>query len=94
MKFQYGMSILALFITSCLHAQEPVFEEIEVHVVETKKKEETFPKLKLGGVFQARYLANFKENVDINGLQHSDGKAVTNSFEIKRMRVSLAARIS
>ena len=75
-------------------AQEPVFEEIEVHVVETKKKEETFPKLKLGGVFQARYLANFKENVDINGLQHSDGKAVTNSFEIKRMRVSLAARIS
>lgn len=94
MQFRTKISILTLLITSGLHAQEPVFEEIEVNVVQEKKKEEHFPKLKLGGVFQARYLANFKENVDINGLQHSDGKAVSNSFEIKRMRVSLAARIS
>lgn len=94
MKFRTQIGIVTLFITSLLHAQEPVFEEIEVNVIETKKKDEHFPKLKLGGVFQARYLANFKENVDINGLQHADGKAVTNSFEIKRMRVSLAARLS
>lgn len=96
MKFRSQIGTIALLITSCLHAQEPVFEEIEVNVIQEKekKKEENFPKLKLGGVFQARYLANFKDNVDINGLQHSDGKAVTNSFEIKRMRVSLAARIS
>lgn len=94
MKFRSQIGTIALLITSCLHAQEPVFEEIEVNVIQVKKKEEHFPKLKLGGVFQSRYLVNFKDNVDINGLQHADGKAVTNSFEIKRMRVSLAARLS
>lgn len=94
MKFRSQIGTMALLITSCLHAQEPVFEEIEVNVIQEKKKEEHFPKLKLGGVFQARYLVNFKDNVDINGLQHADGNAVTNSFEIKRMRVSLAARLS
>ena len=94
MKFRSQFGIIALLITSCLHAQEPVFEEIEVNVVEPKKKDETFPKLKLGGVFQARYLVNLKDNVDVNGLNYTNGKGVNNSFEIKRMRVSLAARIS
>lgn len=88
MKFRSQFGIIALLITSCLHAQEPVFEEIEVNVVEPKKKEETFPKLKLGGVFQARYLVNLKDNVDVNGLNYTNGKGVNNSFEIKRMRVS------
>ncbi len=67
-----------------------VFEE-EVSV---EKPEETYPKFKVGGVFQARYLDNFKHNVDINGLQHSDGGGVSNSFDIKRMRVSLNAKIT
>lgn len=52
------------------------------------------PKFKIGGVFQARFLNNFKSGVDVNGLQHSDGTGVDNTFEIRRMRVSLAAKIS
>ncbi|WP_177765380.1 porin [Flavobacterium sp. I3-2] len=94
MKQQLIISIFSLFVVQNIQAQEPVYEKIEVHVVETKKEEVKYPKLKLGGVFQARYLANFKKDVDINGLQHSDGKSVDNSFEIKRMRISLAAQIS
>mgnify|MGYP003475427212 CR=1 FL=1 len=68
MKIRTLIGLTTLMTTNFLHAQEPVFEEIEVNVVQEKKKEEHFPKLKLGGVFQARYLVNFKDKVDINGL--------------------------
>jgi len=94
MKSKIIISLFSLFLANNLYAQEPVIEEKKVNAVEIKKEEVKYPKLKLGGVFQARYLANFKKDVDINGLHHSDGKAITNSFEIKRMRVSLAAQIS
>ena len=55
---------------------------------------EAYPTFKLGGVFQARYLNNFKNNVDVNGLQHIDGSGTNNTFDIKRMRISLNVKVS
>jgi len=64
-------------------------------VIEDKPLSEIkYPQFKLGGVFQARFLNNFKRDVDINGLDHSDGKSVNNTFEVKRMRISLNAKLS
>ncbi len=67
-----------------------IYEEIIV-LNETQQK---FPQFKVGGVLQARYLDNTKKNVDINGLQHSNGEGTSNSFDIKRMRISMNARLS
>lgn len=55
---------------------------------------QTYPQFKVGGVFQARYLDNFKRGVDINGLHYGDGQGTNNSFEIKRMRVSMNAKVT
>lgn len=55
---------------------------------------EVYPKFKVGGILQAAYLYSSKNNVDIGGLQHSDGEFVNNSFDIKRMRVSMNAQLS
>lgn len=57
-----------------------------------------YPQFKVGGVFQTRYLDNFKKGVDIDGLHHSSTPEKTNysnsSFDIKRMRVSMNAKIT
>ncbi|MDM1046175.1 porin [Myroides sp. 1354] len=53
-----------------------------------------YPQFKVGGVFQTRYLDNFKRGVDINGLHYGDGQGTNNSFEIKRMRVSMNAKVT
>lgn len=97
MKLKLLGGILVVFTQGNLQAQDTirVVEIIKVvEKVQEEKPKPEYPKLKLGGVFQGRYLANFKKDVDINGLQHSDGKSVDNSFDIKRMRVSLNAKIS
>lgn len=85
----------ALLLSGTAKAQESTSQSIVTNVQEQDvKKPVSYPKLKLGGLFQARYLASFKKDVDINGLQHTDGKSINNSFDIKRMRVSLNAKIS
>jgi len=94
MKLGFYFSLFSLLVVSNLVAQTTEVDSSVITEVVEVKKAEAYPKFKLGGVFQARYLANFKENVDINGLNHSDGSGVSNSFEIKRMRVALNAQIS
>ncbi|MTG98753.1 MULTISPECIES: porin [Myroides] len=91
-----GIALGILCCSVSLFAQEKivtdtiqVFEEkIILNPVET-----TYPKFKVGGVFQGRYLNNFKNGVDIDGLHHSDGEGTSNSFDLKRMRVSLNATV-
>ncbi len=57
--------------------------------VETK-----FPQFKFQGLFQARYLNDFTDGVDATtGLHHSDGNAVENTFDIKRMRLGVTAKL-
>lgn len=53
-----------------------------------------YPKFKVGGLFQTRFLFSKMNGVDVEGLQHSQGKFVDNSFEIKRMRVSMNANLT
>ncbi|OXG04453.1 phosphate-selective porin O/P [Flavobacterium araucananum] len=54
-----------------------------------------YPQFKVQGLFQARYLSGFKEGIDATtGLQHTDGNAVENTFDIKRMRLGLTTKLS
>lgn len=53
-----------------------------------------YPQVQFKGLFQARYLVGLTENVDLNGLHHSDGDVTQNSFDIKRMRAQVRAKIS
>lgn len=64
------------------------------HQVVTYDEQQKFPKFKFYGVLQTRYLSNFKKGVDVNGLQHTDGSAVNNTFDVKRMRVGFNANVT
>jgi len=89
------VSLLVLF-TNCKHllAYHHSYVDNSISADSTPSTAATYPKFKIGGVFQARYLYSKKNNVDIDGLQHSTGEFVNNSFDIKRMRVSLNAQLT
>ncbi|MBF4518839.1 porin [Flavobacterium sp. ANB] len=54
-----------------------------------------YPQFKFQGLFQGRYLSNFSNGIDaVTGLQHSDGDAVGNTFDIKRMRLGVTAKLT
>lgn len=79
-------------------AQEQEIVQDTIRVFEEKivlnDTSQTYPQFKVGGVFQARYLDNFKRGVDINGVHYGNGEGTNNSFEIKRMRVSMNAKVT
>jgi phosphate-selective porin len=51
-------------------------------------------KITIKGLFQARYVFSANKNVDLNGLHHADGKAIYNDFDLKRVRLQFASKIS
>ncbi len=53
-----------------------------------------YPQFQFKGLFQARYLADMSGDVDVNGLEHTDGSGTDNTFLIKYMRVQMRAQIS
>ena len=54
-----------------------------------------YPQFKFQGLFQARYLSGFTDGIDATtGLQHPDGNAVENTFDIKRMRLGVTAKLA
>jgi hypothetical protein len=61
---------------------------------ETVKIDSLKPKISLKGLFQARFAFSGHQDIDLNGLHHTDGKAVYNDFDIKRARLQFAAKIS
>ena len=85
------LTVLLILFTSTLFAQDTLTTNT-VKVIEEPKSE--FPKFKIGGVFQARYLDSYKKDVDVEGLHHSTGEYVRNTYEIKRMRVSMNANLT
>ena len=96
-KFLYKTFIVltALFPMS-LKAQDTIIivnPTPTVEIIETENKKE-YPKFKVGGVFQARYLDSYKRGVDVEGLQHSTGTYVRNTYEVKRMRISMNANLT
>ncbi|MFC6263799.1 porin [Flavobacterium panici] len=53
-----------------------------------------YPQFKFQGLFQARYLSGFTDGIDATtGLHYSDGKAVENTFDIKRMRLGVTTKL-
>lgn len=59
------------------------------------QNEVKYPQFKVQGLFQGRYLSNLTQGIDATtGLQHTDGKAVENTFDIKRMRLGLTTKLS
>jgi len=59
-----------------------------------EKPDSTKVKITMKGLFQARYLFSSHKNIDLNGLHHTDGKAIYNDFDIKRARIQFASKIS
>ncbi len=60
----------------------------------SSQSEIKYPQFKFQGLFQSRYLSSFNDGIDaVSGLQHSDGKAVENTFDIKRMRLGVTAKL-
>lgn len=54
-----------------------------------------YPQFKVQGLFQGRYLSGFTKGVDAtSGLQHSNGDAVEDTFDVKRMRLGLTTKLS
>ena len=51
-------------------------------------------KIMMKGLFQARYSYGTNKDVDLNGLHHTDGKAVYNDFDLKRVRLQFSSHIS
>ena len=58
------------------------------------KKDSLQQKILFKGLFQGQYIISLTKNVDVLGLHHLDGKAVYNSFDVKRARAQFTARIS
>nr|WP_315152969.1 porin [uncultured Flavobacterium sp.] len=58
------------------------------------KKAVSYPQFQFKGLFQARYLNAFTDNVDVAGLHHSSGDFTQNTFDLKRVRLSVATKIS
>ncbi|UZT99602.1 porin [Chryseobacterium fluminis] len=80
---------LMLFSLS-VHAQIP-------DSIQTAQQQEStvkYPQLQIKGLFQARYLVGMAEDVDVNGLHHSDGSGTSNNFMVKYMRIQVRAQIS
>ncbi|KAF2332968.1 porin [Flavobacterium ginsenosidimutans] len=58
------------------------------------QSEVKYPQFKFQGLFQARYLSGFTDGIDATtGLHHSDGKAVENTFDVKRMRLGVTTKL-
>ncbi|KUF43100.1 porin [Myroides marinus] len=96
-KLLIGAGLFCSFISFAQEVENDtvvVFEEKIILHPEPQK----YPKFKVGGVFQTRYLENFKKGVDIDGLHHATTPEKTSysnsSFDIKRMRVSMNVKIT
>ncbi|CAM4319443.1 Phosphate-selective porin O and P [Pedobacter westerhofensis] len=67
---------------------------LQVAGQETPKADSTKAKITMKGLFQARYAFSSHKDIDINGLQHANGKAIYNDFDIKRARLQFTSKIS
>jgi len=78
---------LVFFKLSTIYAQETPAAKADT-ITNVKAK------ITIKGLFQTRYLFSAHKNIDVTGLQHMDGKAVDNDFDIKRARLQFTSEIS
>ena len=94
-SLKISLTLYLLFFIFTTKAQDTLLVENKSKIIDTEEQsKKTYPKFKVGGVFQARYLDSFKRDVDVEGLNHSTDSYVQNTFEIKRMRISMNANLS
>jgi len=87
-------AILKAGFLFCLLSSDGVFSQTSQADENEKKEATTYPKFSVKGLFQGQYAASLNTDVDINGLHHSDGEEVSNSFLVKRGRLQVKAIIS
>ncbi|NAW51125.1 porin [Elizabethkingia argentiflava] len=63
-------------------------------IVHSKREEVKYPQFQIKGLFQARYMVQTRQDVDVNGMHHSDHTGASNNFMIKYMRVQMRTQIS
>lgn len=86
------MSLLLCLILFYFSAKAQVPDSL--HTKQETEDNVKYPVLQIKGLFQARYLVGMKNDVDVNGLHHSDGSGTNNNFMVKYMRVQVRAQIS
>ncbi|ANF51629.1 porin [Chryseobacterium glaciei] len=86
------MSLLLCLMLFYFSAKAQVPDSL--HAKQETEDNVKYPVLQIKGLFQARYLVGMKNDVDVNGLHHSDGSGTNNNFMIKYMRVQVRAQIS
>ncbi|UYW01085.1 OprO/OprP family phosphate-selective porin [Flavobacterium agricola] len=82
------------FAASSLQAQDTIYVVQQIVNTKTETTKSEYPKFKIGGVFQARYLESVKRDVDVDGLNHTEGKYLKSTYDVKRMRVSMNANLT
>lgn len=85
-KIVFIFFIFSLFMNAQTANTEPPQADSESSI--------KYPQFQFKGLFQARYLESFGDNVDVMGLHHSTGDVTQSSFDIKRMRVGLNTKLS
>lgn len=97
MKLLVGAGLICSTISFAQEVENDTIKVFEDKII-LNPEPQKYPQFKVGGVFQTRYLDNFKKGVDIDGQHHSSTPEKTtysnNSFDIKRMRVSMNAKIT
>lgn len=72
-----------------------LFPVLLIGQIKEPQNEVKFPQFEFQGLFQARYLTELTNGIDaVTGLHHLDGEAVENTFDIKRMRLGVTARLA
>jgi hypothetical protein len=86
--------IIFMFLTGSFFLNAQSVKDTITVVPKVKEKEIVYPQFKFKGLFQARFLASLKDDVDVLGVHHSTGEVTQTSFDIKRMRVGLNTNLS
>ncbi|QLC64757.1 porin [Flavobacterium sp. LPB0248] len=90
MKCTNSLGIIIVFIL----AIHPVFVGAQTTGGSEAENTVKYPQFQFKGLFQGRFLGAMTDNVDVLGVQHTTGEVTQTSFDIKRMRVGVNAKIS
>jgi hypothetical protein len=86
--------MMSLFLLAPFYLMAQATKDTLNGVLKDKGKEVVYPNFQFKGLFQARFLGSFADQVDALGVHHSTGEVTQTSFDVKRMRVGLNTRLS
>lgn len=83
-----------LFLLAPFYLNAQAAKDTLNEVSRDKGKDIVYPNFQFKGLFQARFLGSFADQVDVLGMHRSSGEVTQSSFDVKRMRVGLTTRLS